>query len=278
MTHKEITAEIFEKKSFLCVGLDTDREKIPAHMRNRREPLFAFNREIIDATHDLCVAYKPNVAFYESCGTQGWEALGKTVAYIKEKYPKIFVIADAKRGDIGSTASMYAKAFFQDMNFDAVTLSPYMGQDSISPFLEYKNKWVILLALTSNKGAADFQLNREIMNRGVSYLYEQVIKTSREWGNKNNMMYVAGATRPEMLQRVREIVPDHFLLVPGIGAQGGSLEDVSKYGMTHTCGLLVNASRSIIYASGESDYARKSRDEAFRLQKQMSALLDKITS
>jgi orotidine-5'-phosphate decarboxylase len=264
MTREELFENIKKKKSFLCIGLDTDLKKIPKHLHKSSDPIFEFNKQIIDATHDLCVAYKPNVAFYESLGSVGWEALEKTADYLK-KFKDIFTIADAKRGDIGNTSSMYAQAFFGLMDFDSITVAPYMGEDSVTPFLEYEGKWAILLALTSNKGANDFQTEHE--------LYKTVLKKSQQWGNADNMMYVVGATRAEMLADVRKIVPDHFLLVPGVGAQGGSLPEVAKYGMNKQCGLLVNSSRNIIYASDKEDFAQKAREEAMKMQKEMSSLL-----
>jgi len=264
MTREELYSEIKKKKSFLCIGLDTDLKKVPRHLHNSADPIFEFNKQIIDATHDLCVAYKPNIAFYESIGSAGWESLEKTADYLK-KFKDIFTIADAKRGDIGNTSSMYAQAFFGSMDFDAITVAPYMGEDSVTPFLQYEGKWVILLALTSNKGANDFQTENE--------LYKTVLKKSQQWGTTDNMMYVIGATRAEMLADVRKIVPDHFLLVPGVGAQGGSLPEVAKYGMNKQCGLLVNSSRNIIYASDKEDFATKAREEAMKMQKEMASLL-----
>lgn len=264
MTKEELYSEIKKKKSFLCIGLDTDLKKIPRHLHSASDPIFEFNKQIIDATHDLCVAYKPNIAFYESVGSAGWESLEKTADYLKE-FKNIFSIADAKRGDIGNTSSMYAQAFFGSMDFDGITVAPYMGEDSVTPFLQYEGKWVILLALTSNKGAHDFQTEND--------LYKAVLKKSQQWGNANNMMYVVGATRAEMLADVRKIVPDHFLLVPGIGAQGGSLSAVAKYGMNTQCGLLVNSSRNIIYAGDKVDFAQKAREEAIKMQQEMALLL-----
>lgn len=252
----------------MCIGLDTDLTKIPAHLLNTEDPIFEFNKQIIDATHDLCVSYKPNMAFYETEGVKGWISLEKTIQYINKNYPDQFTIADAKRGDIGNTSKMYAKAFLEKMDFDSITVAPYMGEDSVSPFLEYKNKWVILLALTSNKGAFDFQTNHN--------LYQSVLKTSQKWGNPDNMMYVVGATKAEMLSDIRNIVPDSFLLVPGVGAQGGSLEEVAKYGMNKQCGLLVNSSRGIIYAGAGLDFAQKAREEAQKLQLEMKELLVKL--
>jgi len=264
MTREELYIEIKKKKSFLCIGLDTDLKKIPRHLHSSSDPIFEFNKQIIDATHDLCVAYKPNVAFYESIGSAGWESLEKTADYLKN-FKDIFTIADAKRGDIGNTSSMYAQAFFGSMDFDAITVAPYMGEDSVIPFLQYEGKWVILLALTSNKGANDFQTENE--------LYKTVLKKSQQWGSANNLMYVVGATRAEMLADIRKIVPEHFLLVPGVGAQGGSLQEVAKYGMNKQCGLLVNSSRSIIYASDKENFAQKAREEAIKVKQEMSLLL-----
>jgi len=278
MTREELFSTIKKKKSFLCVGLDTDISKIPAHLLKTEDPVFEFNKQIIDATHDLCVSYKPNMAFYETQGAKGWISLEKTINYINQKYSNIFTIADAKRGDIGNTSAMYAKAFFETLNFDSITVAPYMGEDSISPFLEYKNKWVILLALTSNKGAVDFQ-TKEIISlvekSGRIKLFEKVIATSKKWSTPDNMMYVVGATKAEMLQDIRKIIPDNFLLVPGVGAQGGSLHDVAKFGMNKQCGLLVNSSRGIIYASTGENFAEKAREEALKLQKEMEILLQK---
>lgn len=266
MLKQELINQIRNKKSFLCIGLDTDIDKLPEGIDKTAEGVFQFNKQIIDATHDLCVAYKPNTAFYESAGSSGWLALEKTINYINEKHPAIFTIADAKRGDIGNTSKLYAKTFFEQMNFDAVTVAPYMGSDSVLPFFDYKNKWVILLALTSNKGAEDFQL-------GQKNIFTDVLTVSQKWANTENMMYVVGATRPQMLADVRKIVPHHFLLVPGIGAQGGSLSEIVKYGMTKDCGLLVNASRSIIYASTGKNFAQKARGEALNIQQEMKQLL-----
>ncbi len=264
MTRSELYQNIKKKKSFLCIGLDTDLKKIPRHLHKASDPIFEFNKQIIDATHDLCVAYKPNIAFYESIGSAGWEALEKTADYLKQ-FKDIFSIADAKRGDIGNTSSMYAQAFFGSMDFDSVTVAPYMGEDSVTPFLQQEGKWVILLALTSNKGAADFQTENE--------LYKSVLTKSQQWGNTDNMMYVIGATRAEMLAEVRKIIPNHFLLVPGVGAQGGSLQDVVKYGMNKECGLLVNSSRGIIYASDKEDFTAKAREEAMKMQEEMASYL-----
>ncbi len=277
MTREELFSNIKKKKSFLCVGLDTDITKIPSHLLKTEDPVFEFNKQIIDATHDLCVSYKPNMAFYESQGAKGWISLEKTINYINQKHTDIFTIADAKRGDIGSTSAMYAKAFFETLNFDSLTVAPYMGEDSIAPFLEYKNKWVILLALTSNKGAFDFQ-TKEIISlvdpgRRIK-LFEKVIEISKKWSSPDNMMYVVGATKAEMLLDIRKIIPDNFLLVPGVGAQGGRLQDVAEYGMNKQCGLLVNSSRGIIYAGESENFADKAREEALKLQKEMEVLLE----
>lgn len=269
MTKEQLFQNIKSKKSFLCVGLDTDIKKIPEFLLEKSDPIFEFNKAIIDATADLCVAYKPNLAFYESMGIKGLEALIKTVNYIRDNYPDQFIIADAKRGDIGNTSKMYARAFFEEMDFDAVTVAPYMGEDSVVPFLGYDNKWVILLALTSNKGAYDFQFTEENGEK----LFEKVLKTSQNWGTDENMMYVAGATKAEMLSDIRKIIPNHFLLVPGVGAQGGSLHEVAKYGLTNECGLLVNSSRQIIYASQEKDFAERAKEEAKKVQQEMEEIL-----
>jgi orotidine-5'-phosphate decarboxylase len=269
MTSQEIFEQIKKKKSFLCVGLDSDINKIPHFLYDTSDPVFAFNKEIIDATHDLVVAYKPNLAFYESMGVSGWNTLEKTVNYIRYNYPDIFIIADAKRGDIGNTSNLYARAFFDALDFDAVTVAPYMGEDSVKPFLTYVGKYVILLALTSNKGANDFQYVQENDER----LFEKVIKKSREWGNAGNMMYVVGATRAEMLKDIRKIVPHHFLLVPGVGAQGGSLAEVARNGMNDQCGLLVNSSRGIIFAGNDQNFAPMARSAAQKVQEEMAGLL-----
>lgn len=272
MTKQELFENIQRKKSFLCIGLDTDVNKIPEHLFDDTEDaIFEFNKAIIDATADLCVAYKPNLAFYESLGLEGWEVLERTVDYIRENYPDQFIIADAKRGDIGNTSAMYARTFFGNMEFDSVTVAPYMGEDSVTPFLTYEGKWVTLLVLTSNKGAYDFQFMKD--EETGERLFEKVLKTSLKWGTDENMMYVVGATKAEMLSDIRNIIPDHFLLVPGVGAQGGSLQEVAKYGMNKTCGLLVNSSRQIIYASSEKDYAQAARTEAEKVQKEMEELL-----
>jgi orotidine-5'-phosphate decarboxylase len=277
MTRTELFENIKRKKSFLCIGLDTDVTKIPAHLLKEEDPVFEFNKQIIDATHDLCVSYKPNMAFYETEGVKGWISLERTINYINEKYPDQFTIADAKRGDIGNTSKMYAKAFLEKLNFDSITVAPYMGEDSVTPFLEYKNKWVILLALTSNSGSKDFQVSRinSPFEKGAGRisLYEQVLETSKSWSGPDNMMYVVGATKAEMLKEIRKIVPDSFILVPGVGAQGGSLQEVAKYGMNDQCGLLVNSSRGILYAGSGEDFAAKAREEALKLQKEMAEYL-----
>jgi len=267
MTREQLIEQIKKKRSFLCIGLDTDLSRIPDHLKEADDPVFEFNREIIDATHRYCVAYKPNLAFYESQGPAGWISLEKTLAYIPDN---IFTIADAKRGDIGNTSEMYARTFFDYYKFDSVTVAPYMGEDSVMPFLKTDSKWVILLALTSNKGAMDFQMDTIISGEKV---FEKVLMKAKSWGNKSNMMFVVGATRPEMFKEIRTIVPDHFLLVPGVGAQGGSLMDVCKYGLNSDCGLLVNASRSIIYASNGTDFAVKAGAEAVSMQNEMEAIL-----
>jgi len=272
MNSKFLFRQIKKKRSFLCVGLDTDIQKIPEHLFDTDDPVFVFNREIIDATASYAVAYKPNLAFYESLGTQGWQSLEKTVTYIRDNYPDIFIIADAKRGDIGNTSGLYARAFFETLEFDAVTVAPYMGEDSVKPFLAYPGKWVILLALTSNKGAADFQYLED--KESGDRLFESVLKTSQTWGSAENMMYVVGATKAEKLKEIRNIVPDHFLLVPGVGAQGGSLQEVARNGMNSTCGLLVNSSRNIIYASDGEDFAQKAGEAAKEVQLEMKALLE----
>ncbi len=272
MNYSELFEQIQKKKSFLCVGLDTDINKIPEFLLDKEDPMYEFNKAIVDATHEYTIAYKPNIAFYESMGTQGWITLEKTVKYIKTNYPEVFLIADAKRGDIGNTSKMYAKAFLDTMEFDSITVAPYMGEDSVTPFLEYNNKWVILLALTSNKGAFDLQFFKSEKEGKV--LYEKVLEKSQDWGNKENMMYVVGATKAEMLEGIRKIVPNHFLLVPGVGAQGGSLEEVVKYGINKNCGLIVNSSRGIIYASKGEDFAQVAGKKSKELQKQMASLLE----
>lgn len=271
MTREELVAQISKKKSFLCVGLDVDLKKIPEHLLKEEDPIFAFNKAIIDATAPYCVAYKPNLAFYEAFGVKGIQAFEKTVNYLNENYPEQFVIADAKRGDIGNTSKMYARTFFGEYNVDALTVAPYMGEDSVTPFLDgYDGKWVILLALTSNKGSFDFQLTEDTDGER---LFEKVIRKSRQWGNDENMMYVVGATRGEMFKDIRKAAPNSFLLVPGVGAQGGSLEEVCKYGMIKDCGLLVNSSRGIIYASNGSDFAEVAGQKAKELQEQMAMLM-----
>lgn len=269
MTYDQLFEQIKKKRSFLCVGLDSDIAKIPSHLLEEEDPVFAFNKAIVDATAEVAIAYKPNIAFYECRGVEGWRSLEKTVAYIKENYPEIFTIADAKRGDIGNTSQMYAKAFLETLDFDAITVAPYMGEDSVTPFLQYEGKWVVLLALTSNKGAFDFQFFEQEGER----LYERVLRKSQEWGNDRNMMYVVGATKADMLEGIRKIVPEHFLLVPGVGAQGGSLEEVAKYGMNRQCGLIVNSSRGIIFADKTENFARRAGEEARKLQADMERLL-----
>jgi orotidine 5'-phosphate decarboxylase, subfamily 2 len=269
MNYQALFEQIKKKKSFLCVGLDSDIKKIPSHLLDSEDPVFEFNKQIVDATAEFTVAYKPNIAFYECRGAQGWISLEKIVNYIKENYPEIFLIADAKRGDIGNTSKMYASAFLENMPFDSITVAPYMGEDSVTPFLEYENKWVILLALTSNKGAFDLQFFQE----GEQKLFEKVLEKSQDWGTKENMMYVVGATKAEMLGDIRKIAPDHFLLVPGVGAQGGSLQEVAKYGMNQSCGLLVNSSRGIIFADTSEDFAKVAGEKAKELQLEMEDLL-----
>ncbi|MEP3837083.1 MAG: orotidine-5'-phosphate decarboxylase [Algibacter sp.] len=269
MTTNQLVEQIKKKKSFLCIGLDVDLNKIPKHLLKEDDPIFAFNKAIIDATHHLCVAYKPNTAFYEAYGLKGWQALEKTINYINENHPEIFTIADAKRGDIGNTSTMYAKAFFEDLAFDSVTVAPYMGKDSVEPFLAFQDKHTIMLALTSNKGAFDFQ-TKEIEGKEV---YKHVLETSKSWKNAQNLMYVVGATKAEYLADIRTIIPDSFLLVPGVGAQGGNLQDVCKYGMNNNVGLLINSSRGIIYASNETDFAKAAAYKAEALQKEMEAIL-----
>lgn len=280
MTTQQLIEQIKIKKSFLCVGLDVDLNKIPKHLLETEDPIFEFNKAIIDATHDVCVAYKPNTAFFEAYGIKGWMSLQKTINYINENYPDIFTIADAKRGDIGNTSSMYAKAFFEDLNFDSVTVAPYMGKDSVEPFLAFEDKHTIMLALTSNEGAFDFQtLNvngtrGEGEGSGAKELYKQVLETSKMWKNSENLMYVVGATKAEYFTEIRKIVPDSFLLVPGVGAQGGSLSEVCKYGMSTNVGLLINSSRAIIYASNGADFADVARAEALKMQQEMAAILE----
>ena len=270
MTSQELTHQIHLKNSFLCIGLDVDMDKIPKHLLDKEDPIFEFNKQIIDATHHLAVAYKPNTAFYEAYGLKGWKTLTKTIRYLNNNYPEIFTIADAKRGDIGNTSTMYAKAFFEDLGFDSVTVAPYMGRDSVEPFLSFKNKHTILLALTSNKGAFDFQTQKT----DYEVLYKNVIKTSSSWENNENLMYVVGATKADYFKEIRTLVPNNFLLVPGIGAQGGNLHDVCKYGMNQNIGLLINSSRGIIYASDQQDFAKAAAKEAYHLQQQMQTILN----
>lgn len=270
MTVKQLIDQIQNKKSFLCIGLDVDLNKIPKYLLNLEDPIFEFNKAIIDATHDLCVSYKPNTAFYEAYGIKGWQSLQKTIEYINLNYPEIFTIADAKRGDIGNTSTMYAKAFFEDLNFDSVTVAPYMGKDSVEPFLAFEDKHTIMLALTSNEGAFDFQ----VLETNGKELYKQVLETSKGWKNSKNLMYVVGATKAEYFIEIRKIVPDSFLLVPGVGAQGGNLQDVCNYGMNENVGLLINSSRGIIYASNQIDFAQKAREEALKLQHEMEVILN----
>ena len=269
MTKQQLVEQIKKKKSFLCVGLDVDMDKIPQHLLDLDDPIFEFNKQIIDATHHLTVAYKPNIAFYEAYGIKGWKSLQKTIDYLNKNYPEIFTIADAKRGDIGNTSTRYAKAFFEDLNFDSLTVAPYMGRDSVEPFLAFKNKFTILLALTSNIGGLDFQ-TLQTENQQV---YEEVLKKSLTWNNAENLMYVVGATRPDYFKNIRKIVPNHFLLVPGVGAQGGSLHDVCQYGLNYEIGVLVNSSRGIIYASNRKDFAKKAAKNALELQQEMEKIL-----
>ena len=270
MNREQLINQIKTKKSFLCVGLDTDIKKIPQHLLKDEDPIFAFNKAIIDATAPYCVSYKPNLAFYEAFGVKGMISFEKTIKYVKENYPNHFIIADAKRGDIGNTSSMYARTFFEEYGIDSITVAPYMGEDSVSPFLAYEGKWVILLALTSNKGSHDFQLTEDCNGER---LFEKVLRTSQKWGNEDNMMYVVGATQGKMFEDIRKLAPKHFLLVPGVGAQGGSLEEVCKYGMTEDCGLLVNSSRAIIYASNGEDFAEVAAEKAKEVQQQMADIL-----
>ncbi|MBR3982080.1 MAG: orotidine-5'-phosphate decarboxylase [Bacteroidaceae bacterium] len=271
MTRQELIRNIKTKRSFLCVGLDTDLKKVPAHLLNEEDPIFAFNKAIIDATAAYCVAYKPNLAFYEAFGVKGLMAFEKTVKYIQENYPDQFIIADAKRGDIGNTSAMYARTFFEEYNLDSVTVAPYMGEDSVTPFLGYDGKWVILLALTSNKGSHDFQLTE---STDGEKLFQKVLRKSQEWAGNDQMMYVVGATQGQAFEEIRKIVPDHFLLVPGVGAQGGSLSEVCKYGMTQDCCLLVNSSRAIIYADNTENFANAAAEAAKAVQQEMAAELD----
>ena len=270
MNRQELIQQIKEKKSFLCVGLDTDLKKMPQHLLNEEDPIFSFNKAIIDATAPYCVSYKPNLAFYEAFGMKGLISFEKTIKYLKQNYPNHFIIADAKRGDIGNTSAMYARTFFEEYDVDSLTVAPYMGEDSVTPFLGYEGKWVILLALTSNKGSHDFQLTEDAQGER---LFEKVLKTSQQWGNDENMMYVVGATQGRMFEDIRKVVPNHFLLVPGVGAQGGSLQEVCQYGMTKDCGLLVNSSRGIIYASQGEDFAEAAAKAAEKLQQEMATEL-----
>ena len=271
MTTKQLEEQIHLKKSFLCIGLDVDLNKIPQHLLQEEDPIFSFNKAIIDATHHLCVAYKPNTAFYEAYGIKGWKSLEKTIQYLNKNYPEIFTIADAKRGDIGNTSSMYAKAFFEDLAFDSVTVAPYMGKDSVEPFLAFKDKHTIMLALTSNKGAFDFQTK----NTEGKELYKNVLETSKSWENSENLMYVVGATKAEYFKEIRNIIPNSFLLVPGVGAQGGNLQEVCKYGMSENIGLLINSSRGIIYASKDENFAISAANKAKELQQEMKDILRK---
>ena len=273
MTRKELIQQIREKQSFLCVGLDTDLKKIPQHLLAEADPIFAFNTAIIDATAPYCVSYKPNLAFYEAFGVKGLMAFEKTIKYLKENYPHHFIIADAKRGDIGNTSAMYARTFFEEYDVDSLTVAPYMGEDSVTPFLGYEGKWVILLALTSNKGSHDFQLTE---SPDGERLFEKVLRRSQQWATDEQMMYVVGATQGQMFEDIRRLAPTHFLLVPGVGAQGGSLQEVCKYGMTKDCGLLVNSSRGIIYASQGEDFAEVAAQKAHELQQEMAIELSKI--
>ena len=273
MNRSELVNQIKTKRSFLCVGLDTDLKKMPEHLLKEEDPIFAFNKAIIDATADYCVSYKPNLAFYEAFGVKGLISFEKTIKYLKDNYPNHFIVADAKRGDIGNTSAMYARTFFDEYDVDSLTVAPYMGEDSVTPFLGYEGKWVILLALTSNKGSHDFQLTED---NNAERLFEKVLRTSQNWGNADNMMYVVGATQGRMFEDIRKIVPNHFLLVPGVGAQGGSLEEVCKYGMNKDCGLLVNSSRGIIYASKGEDFAEQAAKNAKELQQQMDKELEKF--
>lgn len=272
MNYNQLFNNIKKKQSYLCIGLDTDINKIPTHLLNTENPILEFNKKIIDATQQFAIAYKPNTAFYESMGAKGWQNLELTINYIKKNYPDIFVIADAKRGDIGNTSKMYADAFLNKLNSDAVTVTPYMGEDSITPFLEYKNKWVIVLALTSNKGAFDFQFTKE----NNEFLFEKIIKKCNSWGNHNNIMYVVGATKAEKLQEIRQIAPDNFLLIPGVGAQGGSVEEVAKYGINKNCGLIVNSSRGIIYADNTEKFDTVAKEKAYLLQQKMKITLNNL--
>ena len=270
MTTPQLVEQIKKKKSFLCIGLDVDLDKIPKYLLDFDDPIFEFNKQIIDATHHLAVAYKPNIAFYEAYGIKGWQSLHKTIDYLNQTHPEIFTIADAKRGDIGNTSTQYAKAFFEDLNFNAITVAPYMGRDSVEPFLAFKGKFTIMLALTSNIGGLDFQT----LEFNKEQLYETVLKKSLTWKNSQNLMFVVGATRPEFFETIRKIVPNHFLLVPGIGAQGGNLQEVCKYGLNENIGLLINSSRGVIYASNGKDFAQKANQKAFELQQEMQEILE----
>ena len=270
MNRQELFENICRKKSFLCVGLDTDIRKIPAHLQDREDAIFAFNKAIIDATADLCVAYKPNLAFYESLGLAGWQAFEDTVRYIRSEYPDMLIIADAKRGDIGNTSEMYARSFFEHLAIHAVTVAPYMGEDSVKPFLNYDNRWVIVLGLTSNKGSHDFQLTADANGER---LFEKVLRVAQTWGTTDNMMFVVGATQGSLFEDIRRVAPDHFLLVPGVGAQGGSLSEVAKYGLNDHCGLIVNSSRQIIYADGSENFAEAARAQALAVQQEMEQIL-----
>lgn len=272
MNYQQLLEQIKNKGSFLCVGLDSDPAKLPAHLLDREDPVYEFNRAIIDATAPYCIAYKPNMAFYEATGVNGWVSLERTIKYIRQNYPEMFIIADAKRGDIGNTSKLYARSFFEHLDVDAITVAPYMGSDSVTPFLGYEGKWVILLALTSNPGSHDFQF---IEDKGGKRLFESVLEKSQQWAGKEEMMYVVGATQGSMFADIRRIVPDHFLLVPGVGAQGGSLEEVCRYGMNSHCGLIVNSSRGIIFASNKEDFAERAAEEAAKLAGQMQEMLDK---
>ncbi|MCK8521946.1 orotidine-5'-phosphate decarboxylase [Aquimarina sp. D1M17] len=272
MTTQQLVEQIYKKKSFLCVGLDVDLNKIPEHLLDKEDPIFEFNKAIIDATHHLAVAYKPNIAFYEAYGLRGWKSLERTVKYLNEHHPDIFTIADAKRGDIGNTSTMYAKAFFEDLQFDSVTVAPYMGKDSVEPFLAFENKHTILLALTSNQGAFDFQM--QLLHHNTP-LYQEVLGESLKWENSKNLMYVVGATKTEFIGEIRKIIPDSFLLVPGVGAQGGNLQEVCTYGLNDQVGLLINSSRGIIYASKGTDFAEAAKNKALELQHEMELILNK---
>ncbi len=272
MNRTQLFENIRRKQSFLCVGLDTDIKKIPAYLLSDEDPIFAFNKAIIDATAQYCIAYKPNLAFYESMGVKGWISFEKTIKYLKQNYPEQFIIADAKRGDIGNTSAMYARSFFEELDIDSVTVAPYMGEDSVSPFLTYEGKWVILLALTSNKGSHDFQLTADANGER---LFEKVLRTSQQWATADQLMYVVGATQGQLFEDIRRIAPDHFLLVPGIGAQGGSLEEVCRYGMNSQCGLIVNSSRAIIYASNGEDFAERAAEAARKVADEMKVTLEK---